>query len=173
MPSTYTLISSNVLTSSAASVTFSAIPSTYTDLVLKGSARSTRVDLEGELKLTFNSDTSTNYSKVKLEGNGAGVSTYADTNISYFQTRFYSPAANSTSNTFGSFDMYIPIYTSTSNKPFYLDNTSEGNIVDPIDRSATAGLYRGASGISSINIEVYAGNLASGSSFYLYGIKNS
>jgi hypothetical protein len=32
---TYTLIESQVLGSSAASVTFSAIPATYTDLVLK------------------------------------------------------------------------------------------------------------------------------------------
>ena len=40
MPSTYTLISSNVLASSAASVTFSAIPSTYTDLVVRASIRS-------------------------------------------------------------------------------------------------------------------------------------
>ena len=36
---TYTLISSNVLASSAATVTFSSIPATYTDLVLRVSAR--------------------------------------------------------------------------------------------------------------------------------------
>ena len=39
---TYTLISSNVLSSSAASVTFSSIASTYTDLVLRVSARDDR-----------------------------------------------------------------------------------------------------------------------------------
>jgi hypothetical protein len=35
MANTYTLIESQVLGSAAASVTFSAIPATYTDLVLK------------------------------------------------------------------------------------------------------------------------------------------
>jgi hypothetical protein len=39
MANTYTLIESQVLGSSAASVTFSAIPATYTDLVLKFSSR--------------------------------------------------------------------------------------------------------------------------------------
>jgi hypothetical protein len=40
MANTYTLIASNTLGASAASVTFSAIPSTYTDLVVRYSAAS-------------------------------------------------------------------------------------------------------------------------------------
>ena len=41
MATTYNLISSNVLSSSAASVTFSSIPAIYTDLVLRCSTRGT------------------------------------------------------------------------------------------------------------------------------------
>jgi len=49
---TYTLISSNVLTSSAASVTFSSIPATYTDLVVRLSARATTT--ASNIWVTFN-----------------------------------------------------------------------------------------------------------------------
>jgi len=63
MPSTYTLISSNVLGSSAASVTFSAIPSTYTDLVLRISARGLDAALNTETMQFFvNNSTSAQYS---------------------------------------------------------------------------------------------------------------
>jgi hypothetical protein len=41
MPSTYTLIKGETIGSSAASYTFTAIPSTFTDLVLRISVRST------------------------------------------------------------------------------------------------------------------------------------
>ena len=58
---TYTLISSNVLGSSAASVTFSSIPATYTDLVLRVSART---DADDTSLITFNG-TTTGYSKTR------------------------------------------------------------------------------------------------------------
>lgn len=170
---TYTLIASNTLGSSAASVTFSSIPSTYTDLVLLGSTRTTQNDTEGTIKLTFNNDTGSNYSKTKLEGNGAGPSSTRESNVTSFMTRWYQPGSLSTSNTFGTWQIYIPNYTSTGNKPFSLDNTAEGNITDPVDRSVTAGLYRGSSAISTIVVSSTSLNLASGSSFFLYGIKNS
>ena len=60
---TYNLISSNVLTTAKASVTFSSIPATYTDLVLRVSARDSSDTPISTLTMTFNSDTATNYSE--------------------------------------------------------------------------------------------------------------
>ena len=88
MANTYTLISSNTLTSSAASVTFSSIPATYTDLVLRISARSDRVSTTDRLRLTFNSDTATNYSNITLVGDGAAASSQNASNATYTQDLF-------------------------------------------------------------------------------------
>ena len=52
---TYTLISSNVLTTAAASVTFSSIPATFTDLVLRMSAQADGAsNAFDNITLTFN-----------------------------------------------------------------------------------------------------------------------
>ena len=67
MPNTYELIKGETLTGSAASYTFSAIPSTFSDLVLKVSAR-TDVNANDQIILQINSDTGTNYSKTRLYG---------------------------------------------------------------------------------------------------------
>jgi len=69
LPSTYTLIKGETLASSAASYTFTAIPSTFTDLVLRVSARRSaagRVDLD----FYFNADNANN-SYTYIRGNGA------------------------------------------------------------------------------------------------------
>ena len=56
MPATYTLIASNTLSSAAASVTFSAIPATYTDLVLRYSARSDGASVDDYFSLNIEAD---------------------------------------------------------------------------------------------------------------------
>ena len=80
MANTYTLISSNVLSSSAASVTFSAIPATYTDLVVKTSVRET--NNSGVMLCKING-TTTGYTGKELTGSGlaaASDSNYTGTN---------------------------------------------------------------------------------------------
>ena len=174
MPSTYTLISSNVLSSSAASVTFSAIPSTYTDLVLRCSTRGSRAAIVDNVVLRFNSDSGTNYSTTLITGLGSTASSYTTGN----GTSLSFNTANgdtSTSNTFGSTEVYIPNYLSTSAKPLSVISVSEDNSTTNAYLRALANLYRGSSAISSIVITPEIGpNWLSGSSFYLYGIsKNS
>lgn len=72
MANTYTLISSNTLTSSAASVTFSSIPATYTDLVLRISSRTDAAGATATVAAQFNGDTtSANYSETNLNSDGA------------------------------------------------------------------------------------------------------
>ena len=172
MPSTYTLISSNVLSSSAASVTFSAIPSTYTDLMLRVSVRlvagsgSTIQDLI----VKFNG-TTTNYSITQLTGDG---STAASGRISNTTRILLSNVVDgdATSNTFGSVEIYVPSYTASQNKPVSAFGASENNAT-LAGLSATAGLWRDTTAISSIELSNATANLVSGSSFYLYGIKNS
>ena len=56
MATTYTLITSQTLASSAASVTFSSIPSTYTDLVLRVSARTDNAAVSDGFYVGLNKD---------------------------------------------------------------------------------------------------------------------
>ena len=172
MANTYTLISSNVLTSSAASVTFSSIPATYTDLVLRMSYRISAAGLfGGNPFLRFNSDTSTNYSYTFLQGNGSAAESARETSVN-LMTMQSSDSAGNTADTFTSNEVYIPNYLSSTAKPVSQFKATEQNSTGA-EMHAFASLYRGTSAISTILVSISGSSFVSGSSFYLYGIKNS
>ena len=173
MANTYTLISSNVLTSSAASVTFSSIPATYTDLVIKFSARVDGATTGRELRLRFNSDTTTLYSNTVVRGDGSTASSYRDSSATYTAAGRAS-GSSSTSNTFSNVEIYIPNYTVSQNRPSSLFSALENNTATISNGLvASANLYRSTTTVSSIEISPTSDNFVSGSSFYLYGVKNS
>ena len=167
---TYTLISSNVLTTTAASVTFSAIPATYTDLVVRVSARSDRANTQDDIRITFNS-TTTNYSYTYLRGNGSAVVS-SSVNSDPWTWFGNIDAANATSGTFSNGELYIPSYTVSQNKPASAIMAMEDNATTAF-MTANANLWRNTAAISSINFALGFGNFVSGSSFYLYGISNA
>ena len=75
---TYTPIFSTTLSSAQANVTFSSIPSTYTDLVLVTNA----ILASGgaaNLLCQYNGDTAANYSTTYMAGNGTAASSSRDT----------------------------------------------------------------------------------------------
>ena len=173
MPSpTYTLIASNTLSSSAASVTFSSIPNTFTDLVLKGSSRSAGGNQAFAILLRFNSDSATNYSDTTIEGSGSAASSYRESNSVYGYITNGNVGSSATANTFSNWELYLPNYTVNSNKPFADFSVTETNAT-AAKMSADAGLWRNTATISSIVLTDNGGNFVSGSSFFLYGIKNS
>lgn len=171
---TMTLISSQTLGGTTASVTFSSIPSTYNDLKLMISARGDAALTLGLILTRLNSDTGNNYSYTNILGNSAaassarGTSNSGDTSIVFDQTI-------STTSTFASSEIYIPNYNSTSTKPFFGIHGTENNDNSPdtADIKVAASQYRGTSGISSITLTPNSGNFVQYSTFYLYGIKNS
>jgi hypothetical protein len=170
MPVTYQLISSNVLSSSAASVTFSSIPATYTDLVLRCSVRNSAASTQADLWVTFNSSTS--YSYRNLRGNGASASSIGgtDTVLPAGQSIVGSTA---TASTFSSIELYIPSYTANQNKPVSIISATENNATTAWS-VVTAGLNSMTAAITSVVFsQTGATTFDSGSSFYLYGIKNS
>jgi hypothetical protein len=167
---TYTLISSNVLASSAASVTFSAIPATYTDLVIRLSARGDQAAQFNNLYLTFNNQSIG--SNTYLIGDGSAAASGRNTFNGFQYTRIDNNGANSTSNTFSNVEFYFPSYLSTSSKPFSTSAANEQNSATAYI-SAQAGLHANTYAIDSIDIAPSAGNFVSTSSFYLYGISNA
>ena len=72
MANTFQLISSNILGSSTSAITFSSIPGTYTDLLLKASVRGDNNGTSiGSFILTVNGSSSSIYSFNRLLGNGS------------------------------------------------------------------------------------------------------
>jgi hypothetical protein len=170
MANTYTLISSNVLGSSAASVTFSSIPATYTDLVLRISDRLDNAGTSTNSNVQFNGDTATNYSRIVLAGSGSAAS--SSLNATQAFSRYLSNGGGTTASTFDSTEIYIPSYQVSQNKPLSIFTVTETNAT-AVDMQITASLWRNTAAITSITLTPSSGNYVSGSSFYLYGIKNS
>jgi hypothetical protein len=160
MANTYTLIQAQTLASSAASVTFSSIPATYTDLVLRVSARNTT---SSEIfDFGFNGVT-TNQSSTYLNGSGS-----AATSAQYTLYNRSNPST-STASTFSNSEIYIPNYAGNTNKPVSMVGANENNGTT-IYMNTVAGLWSSTAAITSITCTA---PFATGSSFYLYGIKNS
>lgn len=168
MAATYIPIASTTLTTSAASVTFSAIPQTYTDLVLRVSIRTNAAAAFTNAALSFNGLSTNIHSETFLTGNGSSASSFRATSLSAIDVRVNGNG--STSNTFSNNEFYIANYTGTTNKPISLFNTTESNAT-AADLSVLAILSQLTTGITSITIS--ASTMQSGSTFHLYGIKNS
>ena len=170
MANTYELISSNTVGSGgASSVTFSSIPSTYTDLKMVYSARSDRAGQTAELLAISFNGTTTNYARLVLEGNGSSVGSYKDPIRSFGIVT----ASSATSNTFSNGEIYIPNYLSSNYKSYSGDGSAENNATSAnIDLDAN--IWNNTAAITSIAITTYnSNNFVQYSSFYLYGIKNS
>jgi hypothetical protein len=169
MPSTYTLISSNVLSSAAASVTFSAIPATFTDLVVRASIRNSSGGTAATA-VTFNGQAS-GYSVTRLRGNGTTASSGRTTGAAFL---YYGLSDSTyTSNVFNSWEMYLPNYLSTTSKPSSVIQATENNSASDFYIDLDAGLSDITSAITSITITANGNTWVSGSSFYLYGISKS
>lgn len=168
MPNTYTLIASNTLSSSAASVTFSSIAATYTDLLVKCSARSDYAGVNASIYVAPN-NASTNLSSRSLHATSTAASSASYTVII---ARDIS-GNTSTSNTFGNAEFYIPNYASANYKSVSLDTVGENNAsTGSILMGIQAGLWSSTSAITSLVLTT-DGNFMQYSTFYLYGISNS
>lgn len=172
MPATYTLISSNVLTTTAASVTFSAIPATYTDLVLRFSIRSNGTEISN---LRINGSSSASYSRIRLRGTGTAASSNLDsgqTQINFNNSTTYD--GGFTASIFSSGEIYIPSYTVSQNRPISAFITEESDATYS-SIQAFAGLYSDTTTITSLTVlnGTSTDQFVSGSSFYLYGISNA
>lgn len=173
MANTYTIISSNTLSSTATSVTFSSIPATYTDLVLKYSGRGNISGWSASIDLTVNGISTSVYSFTELFSTGTTVFTGRGSAVAYIRNRAGENETTSTANVFSNSEIYIPNYLSTANKQISLSGVVEINDATLGLITSMAALTGQSTAISSITLAPNGSNFITGSSFYLYGIKNS
>ena len=156
--STYTPIATQTLGSAAASVTFSSIPQGYTDLVV---VCNNVVDTNGYCLLRYNNDSSSNYSRTFIVGNGTSVNSYRSSNI----TEAYINATTS-----GTGYLSIMNIMNYSNSTTYKTNIVRANYAGA-EVDSFIYLWRSTSPITTINIISPSGSgIQAGSTFTLYGI---
>ena len=168
MANTYVAIATvTVGSGGASSISFSSIPATYTDLLLKISARNTATANGLEISVAFNGVT-TNRSARVLYGTGGAAGSATMTDIPTLGN-----GANDTANTFANSEVYIPNYAGSNNKSVSADGVNENNGTTAY-QYLTAGLWSNTSAITSIQLTPnLAGNFVQYSTATLYGIKNS
>jgi len=170
MAVTYKLIQNQTLTGTQATVTFSSIPQTYTDLVLLVSGRTDRASVLDDCKITLNGVT-TNMTLRAISGTGATVGSASDTLI-YASIN----GNNATASAFGLASFYFTNYTSTTvAKVVSAEGISETNGTTAY-QYINSGLWNPGTqaAITSISCTSYnAANFLQYSSFSLYGIVKS
>jgi hypothetical protein len=170
MATTCKLIAKNVLGSDTATVTFSTIAATYTDLLVVCSSRTDRGNNGDAIVLQFNSDTGNNYSTRSLYGTGSSAVSTSWSSVSGIYLVQAATANSDTASTFGNAEAYIPNYAGSTNKSVSHTGVTENNNATAY-MSADAGLWSNTAAITSMLLKPLNGsNFKSGSSFYLYGI---
>lgn len=176
MATTYEAIATvTVGSGGAASMAFSSIPATYTDLVVKISSRCNYGEIDQGVFVRFNSDSGSNYAVRELLANPNATPTSLSWSSQTYLYIFQQAAQNATANTFGSIDFYIPNYTSSNYKSTSTNGVTETNATSGTNRllSLSAGLWSSTSAITSITLTSQNGNFDQYSTATLYGIKNS
>jgi len=155
---TYTPI--QTITSSGASISFTSIPSTYTDLIIVVNGKSSGA---GQMALRFNSAT-TNYSSTSLNGNG---------------TTAYSQRTTTSSNSFmqlGYYDYYDSNQgTGIVNVMNYANTTTYKTVLARNNNASTGvgtsvGLWQSTSTINAIEVFPIGCTWITGTTLTLYGI---
>lgn len=172
MPSpTYVALAKTVLTADQTTITFNSIPSTYTDLLLVASIRTTAPAVTGNAFLRVNNDATSIYSQTYFRGDGSTAASGRFTTTS-FQDASAAVGDTATANTFSNHEYYIPNYAGSTNKVISMTAVGETNAATGVYIVANAGLYSSTTAVSRLDLIFNTRDAKSGSRFDLYGIKN-
>jgi hypothetical protein len=168
MANTYKLIASSTVGSGgAANIEFTSIPATYTDLLIKYSARSSNSSFG--LYITINASSPHAITSRFLEGDGSTV----NNNIPGDNIAGYIGRSTQTASTFSNGELYFPNYLSGNNKSFSSDSVNETNGTSAFSALAAL-LWSNTAAITSIKLTApTSATFVQYSTAYLYGISNS
>lgn len=163
--STEVAIASQTLGSAAATIDFTSIASTWTDLRVVVSGIQSSPYLAPTM--IYNSDTGTNYSNTKLVGNGSSASSGRTTNSNRLGSADEFTGSASYPN-FVTFDIFS--YAGSTYKTCLWTYSLDANGSGAVTRGV--GLWRSTSAITSITINNsgWGTDFAAGSIATLYGI---
>jgi hypothetical protein len=159
---TYEKIEAKTLGSATATVSFTSIPATYTDLVLVMNGSITSVLANAVMQ--FNTDTGSNYSYTFLTGDGSSATSGRAASQTQILLNYYGYF-----DTVYGTNMIVQIQNyanSTTNKTLLsrANNSANGT-------AAVVGLWRSTAAINSMQIKTGSSTFTAGCTFTLYGIK--
>jgi hypothetical protein len=158
----YDSIATVTLGSSASSINFTSIPSTYTHLQVRVSHLSSA---GANFYIRLNSDTGSNYAWHELVGDGTTVGSY---NASSVALGYYAYSASGANPTVAVID-FLDYKNTNKNKTVRAlagnDNNGSGRV------TFTSSLWQSTSAVNAITIYPSTGTFSQYSSFALYGIK--
>ena len=167
----WTLIDSQILGSSAASVTMSNIPQTFKTLKLLYSIRGNLAAGGTYALIEFNGSSANRSSRLLA---GSGSSAYSANYASDIFTG--GNGTTSTASTFSNGELVLPNYAGSTNKPMSIDNVIENNAT-AADQWMFAALWSNTAAITSITLFAANGSFAksqtfdANSTFTLYGLR--
>jgi len=164
MPATYEPIATTTIGVATASISFSSIAATYTDLKVVLVALTSG----GANRIRFNSDSGTNYSRVKITGDGTSATSTQSTSATSIS---FGANANPvlTIPYLNTVDVFS--YAGSTNKTVLWDQELDLNGSGEISKGV--GLWRNTSAITAIELTNSGGNFLTGTTATLYGIKNA
>jgi len=173
MASTYEKIATNTLSSATASISFTSIPGTYTDLVVIATVQGQSAGCN--MQIWFNGDgAGTAYNSVVLYGSSSAVASLRNTNNAKlnFGTNGGMPYADA--NQFGLNIYNIQNYSNTTTYKTVLgtNRSPVGGYTGAGELDLAGGLWRSTAAITSVDIGVdNSKTMQVGSTITIYGIK--
>jgi hypothetical protein len=163
---TYEAIATTTTSGSPSTVTFTSIPSTYTDLVLVSNVKMST----GKTMTVAVNDSASGYSQTNLYGTGANAISNRNTS----QTagiRYMGEQANVSTTNFDLSILQVMNYSNTTTYKTFLCRTTQPSATT----EAIVGLWQNTAAINKIVIAPLGGGatFADGCIFSLYGIKSA
>jgi hypothetical protein len=167
-------LAQQTLAAPAATITFSAIPGTYSSLKLTIIGRSSDAANSDNLVVEFNIDSGANYSSqynLNQDTTGSVLQTLAGSPTT--AAPGILPAANGPANVSGIVDMEIIGYANTTFfKAANLRSVMRGNLTAECLLELTGFMWNNTAAIATITLSLgSASNFVTGSQFTLYGLK--
>lgn len=167
MATTFTKIASVTLSTTTASIDFSSIPATYTDLCLKFSNRTNNTGTGNPFAMALNGSSS-NFTRRILYGDGSTAASASASNNNFLWVN----GSTETANTFANVEIYIPNYAGSNYKSISNDGVMENNATSAY-AGFTASLWSQTAAINQITLTPSVGSWVQYTTATLYGIKNS
>ena len=173
----YDLLETQVLTSSAASVTFTGLGSysDYKHLQIRAVARSNRPAAVSSLVLfRLNSDTGSNYAWHELIGSGSSVSSDAGTSTTSMAYLWRIAGPNADADAYGAMVGDLLDFSDTNKYSTF--RLLQGSIhgASQVEIGLGSGLWMNTAAVTSIDIiEGFSSTFTIGSRFSLYGIRGA
>ena len=161
MAITYEPIATTTLGSAAASVSFTSISSTFTDLVLIANTGSTVSAVT--IVLQFNGDTGSNYSDTSIYGSGSAAGSSRLSNTSNIYMGYLTSGGAVIDQTT---IISINNYANTTTYKTAISRKNDTGYVE-----ACVGLWRNTAAINRVDVICSGSTFRTGSTFTLYGIK--